>query len=77
MPLFEYTCADCQSHFELLISRSQTAACPDCSSENLKKHLSVFATTGNRSGTAPRSIQMGSGSCGSCGDPRGPGACKS
>jgi len=71
MPLFEYVCNDCQRPFEAFVTGERQAACPACQSNNLQKQLSVFAVS-----TSSRSTSsMPSGGCGTCGDPRGPGAC--
>ena len=71
MPLFEYTCRDCHRQFEALVTASRTPVCPACQGTDLEKHLSVFAVaTGSSRQAAPMT-----GACGSCGDPRGAGAC--
>lgn len=69
MPIFEYTCKSCEQHFEAVVQSSTVPECPQCKSRNLKKELSVFAI--NKGG---ETAHVPSG-CGSCGDPRGPGAC--
>ncbi|MBI1872716.1 MAG: zinc ribbon domain-containing protein [Acidobacteria bacterium] len=70
MPVFEYVCKSCSRQFEQLVRHGDHPACPDCGGEELEKLFSVFAAAvgGSRSGPAP-------GPCGTCGDPRGPGAC--
>ena len=75
MPLFEYACRDCDHHFELLVRQSTKLECPKCSSEQLEKQLSVFAVSTPSNGSAMR--DMGPAPCGACGDPRGPGSCRS
>ncbi len=71
MPIYEYTCKACQHSFEALVYGSQKAHCPKCESGKLEPRLSVFAAPAKAgSGPAPTG-----GGCGSCGDPRGPGAC--
>jgi len=71
MPLFEYVCAGCGHAFEALVYGSEQPECPDCGGRRLEKQLSAFAApSGEASGESPSP-----GSCGSCGDPRGPGAC--
>jgi putative FmdB family regulatory protein len=71
MPIYEYTCKDCQHEFEALVYGSQKAECPKCHGSKLAPRLSVFAVSAKgASGPAPAA-----GPCGSCGDPRGPGAC--
>lgn len=72
MPLFEYHCKKCDHQFELLVMRSTTPACPECNSKKLQKMLSTFAVNTNGSSAAREAMP---GPCGSCGDPRGPGAC--
>jgi len=71
MPIFEYVCKECDHGFEALVYGNQKAECPKCSSRNLARQLSVFAVAAK--GTA--SASPSAGACGSCGDPRGPGAC--
>jgi putative FmdB family regulatory protein len=75
MPLFEYSCRDCDNHFELLVRESTKLECPKCAGTTLDKLLSVFAVSapGSSSGM-PR--MAGPMPCGSCGDPRGAGSCK-
>jgi putative FmdB family regulatory protein len=77
MPIFEYICKDCQHEFEALVYGKQKAVCPKCESKRLEPQLSVFAVSskGGSSSRAPMAESMPSGGCGSCGDPRGPGAC--
>ena len=72
MPIFEYVCAKCEHRFEALIFGSQKAACPKCQSNHLVPQLSVFAVSARSSSEESAAP---SGACGSCGDPRGPGAC--
>jgi putative FmdB family regulatory protein len=71
MPIFEYTCAECQREFEALVRAGARTACPSCGATRLVKRLSVFAVGG--SSTLAAGPQAGP--CGTCGDPRGPGAC--
>jgi putative FmdB family regulatory protein len=73
MPIFEYTCQSCGHHFDHLTRVAQDAACPACDSTILEKHLSTFAVRAN--GGSSRSDVEALAPCGSCGDPRGPGAC--
>ncbi|MGH9366481.1 MAG: FmdB family zinc ribbon protein [Thermoanaerobaculia bacterium] len=74
MPLYEYACRGCGKRFEQFVSGEAKPACPECESRRVSKLLSVFAV--GASGTAPKSAAEPSGAaCGSCGDPRGPGAC--
>jgi putative FmdB family regulatory protein len=72
MPIFEYICKECEHHFEALVYGSEKASCPKCQSKKLAPQLSVFAVSAK--GNSSSAPSMG-GACGSCGDPRGPGAC--
>lgn len=71
MPIFEYICQHCQHQFEALVFGRDKAVCPKCQSKKLSPQLSVFAVSSKTSAGAPAPT----GACGSCGDPRGPGAC--
>jgi putative FmdB family regulatory protein len=71
MPIFEYACQECNHQFEALVYGSQQAKCPKCQSKKLAQQLSVFAMSSKGSTSASSEV----GACGSCGDPRGPGAC--
>jgi len=46
MPIYEYVCMQCESHFEELVRMDQTIDCPDCGDSNVKRQFSVFATHG-------------------------------
>jgi putative FmdB family regulatory protein len=74
MPIFEYVCKECDHKFEALIFGKQKAACPKCESTKLDPQLSVFAVSA-KGGAASQPAFSGGGPCGSCGDPRGAGAC--
>jgi putative FmdB family regulatory protein len=76
MPIFEYICKECDHEFEALVFGQQKAECPKCHGKKLEPQLSVFAVSAKSGGSTQPSFSAGpSGSCGSCGDPRGPGAC--
>jgi putative FmdB family regulatory protein len=72
MPLFEFACKECDNEFEALVRGSDTPECPSCHSKELQRRLSVFAAHTNAGGSVSDAPV---GACGSCGDPRGPGAC--
>jgi putative FmdB family regulatory protein len=76
MPLFEYECRGCGHHFEYLTRADQSPSCPACASVDLNRLLSVFAA---QSSSPAKSFShpstKGPMACGTCGDPRGPGAC--
>ena len=66
MPIYEYVCMKCEAHFEELVKYGETAAaCPDCGAADVRRQLSVFATSGVSS---QPSFGGGGGCCGgSCG----------
>lgn len=70
MPIFEYACRGCGHRFEALVRGNAQPACPSCNGQELEQQLSVFAV-----GAKSPSPRTNGGGCGSCGDPRGPGAC--
>jgi putative FmdB family regulatory protein len=72
MPIFEYACNACNHEFEALVFGKDKAECPKCSGKKLTPKLSVFAVSAKGSASSPEPMM---GGCGSCGDPRGPGAC--
>ena len=74
MPIYEYRCGDCGRRFEEFVLGDPTIACPDCESITVQKLLSVFAVSAG--GQSARDSGATAGSCGSCGDPRGPCACR-
>ena len=66
MPIYEYVCMECESHFEELVRGTEQIACPDCAATNVSRQFSTFAVHG--ASTQP-SFGGGSGGCcgGSCG----------
>jgi putative FmdB family regulatory protein len=76
MPIYEYICEDCDTHFEkIVINKQQEIACPKCASKKASIQLSVFATSsGSANGSSAKSStssggNTGGGCCGggSCG----------
>lgn len=74
MPLFEYACKECSHQFEALVRGEQTPQCPSCQATALERRQSTFAAR-STGGDSFVSQMPDGGACGSCGDPRGPGAC--
>jgi putative FmdB family regulatory protein len=72
VPIYEYACMECESHFEELVrSSEQAVSCPECGAAKVLKQLSIFAVHGatrsEPSYSAPP-MRAGGGCCGgSCG----------
>jgi putative FmdB family regulatory protein len=68
MPIYEFVCMECESHYEELVPMGAVADCPDCGSENVRKQFSVFAAHGLESPSGPAAGGGGccGGSCGCC-----------
>jgi putative FmdB family regulatory protein len=73
MPIYQYACRACTHHFEQLVRESNRPVCPECQSRDLERLLSMFAVS---AGSSRAEASVPAGGCGSCGDPRGPGACR-
>ena len=68
MPIYEYVCMECESHFEELVRNGEEPDCPDCASANVRKQFSVFATHGTAEQPSFGGPSGGGGCCGgSCG----------
>jgi len=67
MPIYEFVCMECESHFEELMRLDADApSCPDCGSARTNRQLSVFAAHGTAE--QPSFGGSGGGCCGgSCG----------
>jgi putative FmdB family regulatory protein len=45
MPIFEYSCRDCDHRFEtIVLSPREKVSCPKCDSRSVEKQLSVFSS---------------------------------
>jgi putative FmdB family regulatory protein len=70
VPIYEYACMECESHFEELVrSTDQAVTCPECGAAKVLKQLSSFAVHGVASKPAFSGPAGGGGGCcgGSCG----------
>jgi putative FmdB family regulatory protein len=70
VPIYEYVCMRCESHFEELVRGDEEPPCPDCGATNVAKQFSVFATRAEAPQPSFRSATGGGGGgcCGgSCG----------
>jgi putative FmdB family regulatory protein len=63
VPIYEYVCMECESHFEELVRGDEHVACPDCAATNVAKQFSSFAVHG----AAKSSPSFGGGGGGCCG----------
>lgn len=72
MPIYEYTCLDCQAEFELIRSIKEAdlpLKCTQCQGDDTRRKISLFnASSGGRSiaGNSRCSACPG-GTCSSCG----------
>ena len=64
MPIYEYVCMQCESHFEELVRNGEQPDCPDCGAADVRKQFSVFAahSSGSEPSFTPRA--SGGGCCG-------------
>jgi putative FmdB family regulatory protein len=69
MPLYEYTCRDCEHAFETLVFDGEKAECPQCHGHRLQRQWSVPA----RPRAEDHSLPM---SCNPNLPPCGPGCCR-
>ncbi len=69
MPIYEYACMSCESHFEELVRGDEHVSCPDCGGSEVLRQFSVFATRAKPdSGGGGHSCGgCSGGSCSSCG----------
>ena len=68
MPIYEYVCRTCESHFEELVRNGETPSGPDGGGAQVQKPFSVFATPGAQSMPTFGQTAAGGGCCGgSCG----------
>ena len=48
MPLYEYDCRGCSTHFEVLVRGAEAPECPSCHGTDLERALSTFAVERRR-----------------------------
>jgi putative FmdB family regulatory protein len=66
VPLYEYQCRQCESHFEQLVFNARSeVVCRECGSSDVVQMLSTFAVGNAAAKSAPEP-----GPCGSCGAPQ-------
>ena len=69
MPLYEYECRDCESHFEALVFAGETVECPECHGEKLDRLMSVPAKPKSETASLPIGCNPNLPPC-------GPGCCR-
>ena len=67
MPLYEYSCQECDHTFETLVFEGDKVECPQCHSDQLERLLSLPARPHSESASLPMSC--GDPSLPSCGAP--------
>jgi putative FmdB family regulatory protein len=69
VPIYEYVCMQCESHFEELVRNGEEPDCPDCGASNVVRQLSVFAMHGGGGEPQPSFKPGAGGGCcgGGCG----------
>jgi len=69
VPIYEYVCMSCESHFEELVGMSDPdPICPDCGNQKVAKQFSTsFAAHGIAGQPSFGGGGCCGGSCGSCG----------
>ena len=69
MPIYEYVCMSCESHFEELVRGDEQPSCPDCGGKKVSRQLSVFTAHGTAAAPSFGPTRFSGGGCcgGSCG----------
>ncbi|MGE0708146.1 MAG: FmdB family zinc ribbon protein [Planctomycetota bacterium] len=77
MPFYDYRCEACATRFEELVREAdQLVRCPACAAPQVTRMPAAFAVGKGRPAARSLTPSAAPGGCGTCGDPRGPGACK-
>ena len=66
MPIYEYTCQECDHQFEKFVRSMTTQAeikCPHCGSTEVKKGWSAFATSGPGGGNGAAAAAAAAAAC--------------
>jgi putative FmdB family regulatory protein len=65
MPIYEFVCMECESHFEELLRLDDAdPGCPDCGSARTARQFSVFAAHGTAGQPSYGGPSAGGGCCG-------------
>lgn len=76
MPLYEFVCTRCPTRFEALAKVGEVPPCPACGAKKPERLISAASTPKSSVAAARHMKPVLPAGCGTCGDPRGPGACK-
>ena len=66
MPIYEYTCTDCESQFEKFVRSMNSQpkiTCPHCGGTHVKKGWSVFGTAASDGGVGDFSAAAAAAAC--------------
>jgi putative FmdB family regulatory protein len=68
MPTYEFTCKECQHHFNVFttVSKKNKIVCPECGGKKFRETFGVFYVGGNLSQPSAGSGENCSGTCTSC-----------
>ena len=64
MPLYEYSCKQCDHVFEVLVFDGETVNCPACHSKRLERLISVPAKPQSAGETLPMACNSSGPPCG-------------
>jgi len=64
MPLYEYTCKQCDHTFEALVFDGEAVECPQCHAERVERLLSVPARPRSGSDALPTACNSSGPPCG-------------
>jgi putative FmdB family regulatory protein len=64
MPLYEYSCRQCDHTFEALVFAGETVACPQCHAEQLERLFSVPAKPRSEGAALPLTCNSDLPPCG-------------
>ena len=59
MPIYEYVCMSCESHFEELVRVDETPPCPDCGSDECEAAVLDVRSSRPQQASVPRRRQLG------------------
>ena len=67
MPIYEYSCKECQSRFEVLVMGQKTdVTCPKCGGKRNSREFSVFGMKSVSAGGSSTFTSSSGSACGGC-----------